>query len=108
MNRKLLGLLGIARRAGKITTGFDAVAAQIAAGECGVVLIAGDLSEKTKKELRFAANGKQVPFLQLELTKDELSKGLGFCKPIGVVSLEERGFVAAILKCCNYEEDDAK
>lgn len=58
---KLAGLLGIARRAGKLITGFDAAAASAAAGKAALLLMAADLSEKTAKELRYAAREKKIP-----------------------------------------------
>lgn len=60
---RIAGLLGMARRAGRLTTGFDAVAALTAGGTAAVVLVAADLSEKTEKELRFAARNHPSPFL---------------------------------------------
>ena len=41
---KLAGLLGIARRAGKLITGFDAAAASAAAGKAALLLMAADLA----------------------------------------------------------------
>ncbi|HJD23016.1 MAG TPA: 50S ribosomal protein L7ae, partial [Firmicutes bacterium] len=48
---RIAGLLGMARRAGKLTAGFDAVAALIGRGKAAAVMTAADLSEKTNKEL---------------------------------------------------------
>ena len=54
MEDKLAGLLGMCRRAGRLTTGFDAVTALAAEGRAALILAASDVSEKTGKELRFA------------------------------------------------------
>ena len=54
------GLLGIARRAGRLSIGFDAVCAQIGEGKAELVLLACDLSEKTGKELRYAARDRKL------------------------------------------------
>ena len=99
---KLAGLLGIARRAGKLITGFDAAAASAAAGKAV-------LSEKTAKELRFAAREKQVSLVRMPLSKDETGAACGYQKPVGVLATEDKGFAAAMSRHClhDLEEDSA-
>ena len=48
MNRAL-SALGLARRAGKLNWGFDTAVEAMRSGACGVVILAADLSDKTKK-----------------------------------------------------------
>lgn len=109
MTNKLAGLLGIARRSGRLTMGFDAAAALIKAGKAKLVLAAADLSEKTQKELRYAAQGKKTPVVQVPMTKDEMARALGLAKPVGVLATDDGGFAAAMQKECRHdlEEDDA-
>ena len=45
-------MLGIAKRAGVLTLGTDAVLAAVAAGKAGLVLLDAGASENTKKKLR--------------------------------------------------------
>ena len=52
MNRAL-SALGLARRAGKLNWGFDTAVEAMRSGACGVVILAADLSDKTKKNVRF-------------------------------------------------------
>ena len=47
-------MLGIAKRAGVLTLGTDAVLAAVAAGKAGLVLLDAGASENTKKRLRDA------------------------------------------------------
>ena len=54
MNRAL-SALGLARRAGKLNWGFDTAVEAMRSGACGVVILAADLSDKTKKNVRFEA-----------------------------------------------------
>ena len=44
MEDKLAGLLGMCRRAGRLTTGFDAVTALAAEGRAALILAASDVS----------------------------------------------------------------
>ena len=106
---KLAGLLGMARRAGKLTTGFDAVAGLIGQEKAALVLTAADLSPKTEKELHFAMKDKAVSVLCMPLTKEEAGNACGFKKPVGILATEDKGFAAAMEKYClhDMEEDTA-
>ncbi len=106
MNDRLLGLLGMARRAGRLIAGFDATLDAVKAHRAQLVLLASDLSPKTEKELRFQAE-TAVPILTLALTKEEIGHAAGFGKPVGVVTTEDKGFAAALIKAadCRNKED---
>ena len=69
---RLLGLLGIARRGGKITSGFDAVKELINDKKDVLVLLAMDLS-KTEKELRYAT-GRVKRYSKSRSQKDEVER----------------------------------
>lgn len=48
--QKALNLLGLARKAGKLTTGQDLVLAAIRSGKAKVVLMANDCGQSTQKK----------------------------------------------------------
>ena len=97
MNKKSAGLLGMARRAGKMTAGFDAVVRLLKEGKAYLVLTAADLSPKTEKELRFAAQGdKEDRIYPLEADKAALGRLLGYQKPVGVLAISDKGFAASL------------
>ncbi len=107
VREQLCGLLGMARRAGRLTTGYDAVAALVASGAVILVLTAADLSEKTEKELRFAAQDKRAEIQKIPLTKEEIGHSLGLKKPVGVLALEDKGFAAAVKKrLCGHDFEE--
>lgn len=95
---KLVGLIGICRRAGHLSLGFDAVAALIADGRAKQILLACDLSEKTAKELRFLAEKRSAPLAVIPTDKEKLGALLGMQKPIGVIATDDGGFAAAMQK----------
>ena len=101
---RLASLLGMARRAGKLVTGFDAVVALFAEKTASCVLLAADLSEKTEKELRFAANkagsadAAAMPIYKIPLSKEDVSHSLGLKKPVGILALTDQGFAASAEK----------
>ncbi len=104
MEHKLAGLIGMARRAGRLTTGFDAVREQLAAGKAAFVLLAADLSAKTEKELLFGL--KQVNMGRAPFGKEEMARALGFSRPVGVASTDDEGFAAAMKALCGRDEEE--
>ena len=46
-----LGLLGLARRAGKLACGEDAVREMVAAGKCRAIFLADDVGEATRRKV---------------------------------------------------------
>lgn len=89
MNKELLSLLGLMRRAGKLSLGFDAAADSVQAGESCLVLTTADISPKTLKELNYKINQK-VDVFTLDCTQDELGAAIG--KSVKIISINEKGF----------------
>ena len=58
---KVLSLLGLATRAGKIKSGSFLTEQAVKAGKAYLVLIAGDASENTKKKLSNMCSFYEVP-----------------------------------------------
>jgi len=76
--RSCLNLLGLARRAGEIVTGYQQVAAAIAAGEVAVVLTASDAQRHGKQKIAAKSKGYEVPAPVIGLFDgEELSLALG-------------------------------
>ena len=103
MDPKLSGLLGIARRAGHIVIGFDAVCALIRSGRAQLVLLASDCSPKTEKELRFAGRETACSPVKLPADKAALAAALGMQKPVAAVATDDRGFAAAMRQHCGTD-----
>lgn len=88
MNR-LLSLLGIARRAGKISWGRDAVEESLRKGKAHLVLVAADISAKTTAGVRFSAERAGVPMLSVHETIESVSQAIG--KRAGIVAILDQG-----------------
>lgn len=99
--RKLTGLLGMCRRAGRLVTGFDAVVA-LCRKQTALLMITTDTSKRTVKELRFRL--ANVPVYQIPLTKEETAQAIGAQKPIAVLATADDGFSRAILPYVTEEE----
>ncbi len=72
--RRCCDLLGLARRAGQATAGFEKVRAWIRSGKAGVLLGAADGAEDGRRKLRALARG--IPVISV-LRGDELAAALG-------------------------------
>lgn len=103
MENKLLNLLGIARRAGHVIIGFDAVKAALTDTRAQLVLLAADRSAKTEKELRYAAQNSPCPIVAINADKIQIAHALGMQKPVAVAATDDRGFAAAMLKACRTQ-----
>ena len=90
MNDRLLSLLGLCRRAGKMALGCDPVREAISESKAYLVLAAADLSANTLKKVKAAAEERGVKLLTLRRSKEEMSFSLG--KVCGVVAINDEGF----------------
>lgn len=89
MNKELLSLLGLMRRAGKLSLGFDAAAESVQSGESRLILTTADISPKTLKELNYKIN-EAVSVLPLGCTQDVLGAAIG--KGVKIISINDQGF----------------
>lgn len=95
MVTKLLSMLGLARRAGKLESGFDAAVIAAREGKAALLLAARDISEKTFKNLRFEAEKAGIPAVRIPADMEEISRACG--RKAGVQALTDRGFAKAVL-----------
>ena len=92
---KLLSLLGLARRAGKIEPGFDAAVSAARGHKAALLLAARDISEKTLKNLRYEGDRAGVPTLRGNFGMEELGRACGV--KAGALAVTDEGFAKAIL-----------
>lgn len=90
MNDKILSLLGLCRRAGKLVIGADPCIDSIKKGKAMLIIYARDFSQNSIKPVMAQAHSNNVRMLVIERTKDELSFSVG--KLCGVLSVEDKGF----------------
>lgn len=101
MNEQLLHLLGIARRAGRLSLGNDPAIEALRKGHTHLILFASDLSPRTAGGVGFAAKEEGVAAVQTKATMDEISMALG--KRTGVVAVNDAGFAKKLLALCADE-----
>lgn len=90
--KRVLDGLGLARRAGELTSGFEKAAAAIAAGKAAWMIEAADGSaDGRRKLLQVARRAPMRPGLLGAFGSDELSLALGLGNVIHLVFLAGRG-----------------
>lgn len=104
--QKALSTLGLARRAGKLSYGYDTVVAAMRQGDCPLVLTAADLSEKTKKNARFEADRTQTAYLETAFTMEQISAAIG--KKTGVIALCDAGFARSLKQALGAAGESAR
>ncbi len=100
---KLIGLLGMCRRAGRLTVGFDAVAALCRQPEV-LLMITADASPRTVRQLTFHAEDKRV--YALPITRDEAAHAVGSSKPVAVLATTDNGFIKALRPVLDSLEEE--
>lgn len=106
MEDKLLHLLGIARRAGKLALGTEAARDALRRRRAVLLLLASDLSPRTVSGLSAEAESAGVRAQGLRATMDELGAALG--KRAGVIAVNDRGFAKKLLALTAGNEEEFK
>lgn len=90
MTDRLLSLLGLCRRAGRLTLGFDPVMDSINLKKAKLVIVASDCSPHTAKDTLIACHKMGVKSHTVAYTKEEISLAVG--KYTAVLSITDEGF----------------
>ena len=76
MNNKFLGMLGLAKRAGKVQTGEDICSKAVKSGVSKLIIVACDASDNTKKSITDSCKFHKTKFVEAG-SKAELGKFTG-------------------------------
>lgn len=95
-NDRLLNLLGLARRAGKLDLGTEAAKQAVRRRRAKLVLLSADLSRRTAQAMRDEAEKAGVRAETLPAGMDAVQAALGM--RTGVVAVNDAGFAEALLK----------
>jgi ribosomal protein L7Ae-like RNA K-turn-binding protein len=99
---KILGLIGMAMKAGHVASGGFAVEKMIQSGRAAAVFVAGDASENTKKQFRTKCEFYEIPFAVIS-DKETLGHAIG--KEFrSVVSVNDKGFAASVQKLAGMSD----
>jgi len=93
--QKMLNLLGLALRAGKLTTGEEMTVKAVQKNEAACVICASDCSDNTREKLENKCRFYNVPLVILFNTA-EISQAIG--KTRSICALTDRGFAKSFLR----------
>lgn len=104
-NPKLLSLLGMCRRANKLSCGHDAAIGSIRSRCAKLCLLSSDSSQRLRKETEREAgfDGREIPVRVLHSTIDEIGKATGLKS--AVVTVNDEGFAKSMLGLLNTTEE---
>ena len=96
INNKIVGLLGLATKAGVIIAGTDASIECIESKKAKLVLISEEASEKTKKNFEFICNKNFIPIV-IWGSIETLSKAIGKNNK-AIICIRDKNFAGEIYK----------
>jgi len=101
-NNKILGLLGLAAKAGDIIFGTENIINLIRANKInfrsGLVLIANNTAERTKREICIIAKEFNVPCAGIEVSTEELGHRTGAKGSAAAVAVKNKNLTSALKK----------
>lgn len=100
-NPKLLSLLGICRRAGKLSCGHDAAVGSVKSRSAKLCLLSSDASPRLRKEMEreTSFDERNIPVKTLFSTMNEIGKATGLKS--AVVTVNDEGFAKTVLGLLN-------
>ncbi len=98
---KIESYLGLARRAGKIVSGYQTCIHTLQKGEVKLIIVANDASQNTKDKFTNLCQRSGVPF-EIFSTTDELSAMTGFLGR-GIFGITDKGFAEVMMKEIRHE-----
>ena len=105
IKQRVSGLIGLAKRGKYVVYGED-LTFRINKGQVKLVIIATDVSEKTKKDLDLTINRKEIDSIQM-FTKEELGEAIGH-DPVAAVGIKNSGIMKRILELREEIENGEK
>ena len=102
---KLLGAMGLAKRAGKLITGAEMCEEAIRAGKSEITLLCSDMSENSAKKLHAALRNSDSSYINLSATKEELAKRFGKKSFVVACVITDKGFAEIVYKALGITED---
>ena len=102
VNSKFLNLLGIARRANKLSFGHDAVTDSVKTGNAVFTVLSSDASERLKEEIKTLCEKNKTECAETDFTMEQLGISTGM-KKIAVLSVNDNGFAESLEKLIREE-----
>lgn len=105
MNQQFLNLLGLSRKAGKLSHGHDASFGSISKRKAKACFLTQDASERLKQEFQRSCtyHGRNIPCEVMDITMNDLNAAIGVHS--AVITINDAGFASRLLQL--LKEDNA-
>lgn len=98
MNDRILSFLGLARRAGKLSLGFDPAVDAMIHGRSRLLLLCNDLSERSRNRILRITERNKTETISLDISMNEVGMAIG--KTSGIISVDDEGFAKKLVMLC--------
>lgn len=102
MKNKILGLIGLATRAGGICFGADSVEQEMKKKKVKLIIVATDASNRTKEKFQTLSEQNQVPII-MEGEIEILSKAIGKSNK-AIIGIKNENIAKEVMKIKNGGE----
>lgn len=99
MNDSALSLLGLCRKAGKLSLGHDACKLALNTGVASLCVICDDASERLKEEISSLSRKAEVKIFDVSYSMMDIKKATGF--KAAVFSVDDEGFARTLINKFN-------
>ena len=104
VEQRLLNLLGLARKAGKLQWGKDTVIRSLLRSEAKLVLTASDFSPNAASRIKRLCTDRNCRYLPLVATQEDLARRLGVLT--GVLTVTDIGFATSMQSLADTRRDE--
>lgn len=102
---RILGMLGFARRSGRVVIGADMVSASLKKGGVWVVIVSSLASSATKERIKSKCDFYNVTRVEVDIAMDKLGRILGKTTTPAVVAVTDKGLADEIIKAHHALEE---
>lgn len=97
MHSKILSMIGLARRAGKLSMGHDMALESLKKRKAKLIVFCSNVSPRLINE--FEKRNSNVPIIKSDITMDEVHFSVG--KKVGVMTVDDENFSKRLIELFN-------
>ena len=98
---KTLSMLGMARKAGKLSMGHDMADKSIKAHKARLVILCSDASKRLCEEFKKKVENEDIPLIITEISMNEIHFSTGY--KAGVMTLDDENFAKRVIELLKEE-----
>lgn len=106
MNKeKIFGMLGLARRAGRLSMGHDVALQSLIKGKAKCLFFCSDISQRLIREIKHTLEKREIdlPVFETLFTMEEIHMATGY--RAGVFTIDDENLANKIIQLINQEEN---